>query len=187
MDFKALLTIFLIILGFVWALWIIFKKEALSQNLVKLLSYFIGVVITFIIIGWLVDNFLPWWTAQRLVNTRNSPNLQTIEDVGREVWDEAMGGLPVGTAQPTITSPTVQPPITFITPMPGPTASPLTTPTGNISSQGATKEVTYVVVSGDTLYSLGRKFGVSADKIKTRNNLTSDLIQVGQTLIIPLP
>ena len=43
---------------------------------------------------------------------------------------------------------------------------------------------TYVVKSGDNLYSIARKFNVSVDSIKSKNNLKSNLLSVGQTLII---
>ena len=43
---------------------------------------------------------------------------------------------------------------------------------------------TYVVKSGDNLYSIARKFNVSIDSIKSKNNLKSNLLSVGQTLII---
>lgn len=45
--------------------------------------------------------------------------------------------------------------------------------------------MTYVVQNGDTLYGISKQFGVSVDEIKTANNLTSNIISVGQTLKIP--
>ena len=42
----------------------------------------------------------------------------------------------------------------------------------------------YVVKSGDNLYSIARRFGVTVDSIKSKNNLKSNLLSVGQTLII---
>ncbi len=72
MNIMALLPAFLVVLGIVWAVWLIFKRDLLSQNIVKLLMYFLGVIITFIIIGWLVDTFLPQWTLQRLLTAQNS-------------------------------------------------------------------------------------------------------------------
>ena len=43
----------------------------------------------------------------------------------------------------------------------------------------------YNVVSGDSLYSIARKFDTSVDAIKSFNNLSSNLLSVGQTLKIP--
>lgn len=42
----------------------------------------------------------------------------------------------------------------------------------------------YVVESGDTLYSIARATGVSIDELKALNGLSSDLITVGQVLVL---
>lgn len=43
----------------------------------------------------------------------------------------------------------------------------------------------YVVKSGDSLYAIAQKYGVTVDEIKRANNLTSNILSIGQTLIIP--
>lgn len=40
----------------------------------------------------------------------------------------------------------------------------------------------YVVVRGDTLYSLSKRFNISVDEIKRINNLDSDILSIGQVL-----
>ena len=45
-------------------------------------------------------------------------------------------------------------------------------------------ETTYVVKSGDNLYSIARKFNTTVDELKRLNNLTSNLLSIGQILII---
>ena len=45
-------------------------------------------------------------------------------------------------------------------------------------------EETYVVQKGDNLYGIARNFGVTVDEIKRLNNLTSNIIDVGQVLKI---
>lgn len=45
--------------------------------------------------------------------------------------------------------------------------------------------ITYTVKSGDTLWSISKKYNVSVDSIKQANNLTSNLLSVGQTIVIP--
>lgn len=44
---------------------------------------------------------------------------------------------------------------------------------------------TYVVKSGDTLYSIARQFNTTVDTLKTLNNLTTNTLQVGRTIRIP--
>lgn len=42
----------------------------------------------------------------------------------------------------------------------------------------------YVVQKGESLYSIAKKFNTSVDSIKRKNNLSSNLISIGQELII---
>ncbi len=176
MNVLALVPFIFLGIGLFWALWLIFKQQGMAQNLGKLVSYFLGVIITFAVILWLVGQFLPWWTVRLLEDTRTSPEVQTIEQVGRQIWDDAMGSQ--GEAQPTVYEPTQ--------PQPGaatatPAASGQTLPQGGAQAG----ERIHAVQSGDTLYSIGRRYGVSADAIKQRNSLSSDTIKIGQQLIIP--
>lgn len=43
----------------------------------------------------------------------------------------------------------------------------------------------YTVKKGDTLYGIARQFGISVDELKVANNLTTNTLRVGQTLVIP--
>lgn len=43
---------------------------------------------------------------------------------------------------------------------------------------------TYTVKSGDSLYSIAKKYNTTIDSIKKKNNLTSNLLSIGQKLII---
>jgi membrane-bound lytic murein transglycosylase D len=54
------------------------------------------------------------------------------------------------------------------------------------SSTNSSGTVTYKVQSGDTLYAIARKYpGMTVDKIKSANQLSSDKLQIGQLLKIP--
>ena len=54
------------------------------------------------------------------------------------------------------------------------------------ASQSASKKNgSYIVQSGDTLYSVSRKTGVSVDSLKSANGLSNGAIRVGQSLIVP--
>ena len=44
---------------------------------------------------------------------------------------------------------------------------------------------TYIVKSGDSLYSISKRFNTTVDEIKKINNLTNNLLSIGQKLIIP--
>ena len=48
-----------------------------------------------------------------------------------------------------------------------------------------TNVTTYTVKSGDTLYSIAKKYNTTVNAITTLNNLTSNTLSIGQTLKIP--
>lgn len=43
----------------------------------------------------------------------------------------------------------------------------------------------YIVKSGDTLYAIANKFGISVDSLKLENNLSTNTLIIGQKLLIP--
>lgn len=45
--------------------------------------------------------------------------------------------------------------------------------------------ISYTVQKGDSLYSIARKYSTTIDKIKDLNNLTSNVLSIGQVLLIP--
>lgn len=51
---------------------------------------------------------------------------------------------------------------------------------------GLSQVNTYTVEKGDTLYSIAKKFNISVNKLKEYNNLTTNMLNIGQKLIIPV-
>ena len=47
-----------------------------------------------------------------------------------------------------------------------------------------TTNINYTVKPGDTLYSIARTYNTTVNNIKNKNNLSSNLLLVGQTLLI---
>ena len=52
------------------------------------------------------------------------------------------------------------------------------------SSTPSTTATTYIVRRGDSLYSISREFNTTVDSIKRKNNLSSNVLRIGQKLII---
>lgn len=50
--------------------------------------------------------------------------------------------------------------------------------------ESPTTTITYIVEPGDTLYSIAREYNTTVNNLKQLNNLTTNLLSVGQTLII---
>ncbi|MBN2393212.1 MAG: LysM peptidoglycan-binding domain-containing protein [Anaerolineae bacterium] len=180
MNAGALVVLFLILIAIAWAFWLIFKRDLIGINLGKLLSYFAGVILTLLIVLWITSRFLPWWAVRLVRDTQQSPNAQELQDVSADLINQIIAGPGVVVTTATVVSPS---PI-IVTPTP--TISPLTTPgASSLESPLVAGEQTHTVQSGDTLYSISRRYGVTVDQLKQRNNLTSDMIRVGQQLIIP--
>ncbi|MBS0614938.1 MAG: LysM peptidoglycan-binding domain-containing protein [Verrucomicrobia bacterium] len=63
--------------------------------------------------------------------------------------------------------------------------APAAPPKEAIASQPVTAQKKYVVQEGDSLWKIARKHKVSVEAIKKENNLETDRVRVGRTLIIP--
>ena len=55
-----------------------------------------------------------------------------------------------------------------------------------IPTTGKVNTKNYTVVAGDTLFSIANRFNTTVDAIRAMNNLTSNLINIGQSLQIPV-
>ncbi len=86
---------------------------------------------------------------------------------------------PTATPTPTPTVTSTPTPTATKTPTPTPSKTATATPTPTATAK------TYIVVSGDTLQRIATKFGVTVTALKTANKLTSDVIKIGQKLVIP--
>lgn len=174
MNAGLIVVLFLIFVAIVWAFWLIFKRDLMANNLGKLLTYFAGVILTLLIVLWITSRFLPWWAVRLVRDTQQSPSAQQLQVVSIDLFNQlvASPGIVV-TPAPVVGTPV-------------PTVSPVATPvSGSIQpfslSGGRT---THTVQSGENLYRISLRYGVSVPDLKKRNNLTNDTIYPGQQLII---
>ena len=56
----------------------------------------------------------------------------------------------------------------------------------DVIDSNITNYVDYRIVSGDTLYSIANRYGVSVDELKRINNLSSNSLSVGQVIKVPV-
>lgn len=54
-----------------------------------------------------------------------------------------------------------------------------------VSEPNEENYIFYSVNAGDSLWSIANKYGISVDKLKSVNNLTSNILSIGQQLLIP--
>lgn len=185
MNILELVKFVPLILGGAWVIWLLFKKDILAKGPVQLILYFLGALIALVVVGWFVDVYLPGWVADRLENAAESEEIENIEQISREIINSTLG---VSTATPLPPAPTAVPPAAAPTQQPTEgQPSPLPTQISPaMSIQGG--EQVHIVASGETLYSISRRYGVSVQAIQQRNNISDpNRIQVGQQLIIPTP
>src|ERR1700759_1299644 len=57
-------------------------------------------------------------------------------------------------------------------------------PVQNPSTDQSTDNKLYTVVTGDTLYSISRRFGLTVEDLKALNNLSDNNIKIGQKLVV---
>lgn len=180
MHFGELAPLLLLIAALGWLGYLIFKKDLASRSLVNIITYFLGVVIIFFAVGWVIDYFLFDWANARLQNAENNPEWRELVNTTEQILDRSFvdpgtGGNPssvqvvpiVVTATPSFGAPPV-----VITVVP--------------NQAGPTSGRTYTVVAGDTLHKIAQQFGTTVDAIMIANDLTNpNLIYPGQVLNIP--
>ena len=84
---------------------------------------------------------------------------------------------------PTISS---KPTLPVVASTPKPTYKPKPKPKPKPPAKPKSRFKTHKVVKGDTLYGLGRKYGVSVSAIQKANGISGSNIRIGQSLKIPL-
>lgn len=186
MNIENLLTFVPLAIGISWLFYLIFKANLAVQPLAKIISYFLGVVIIALTVGWLIDNVLPLWFNDRIQNTRSSIEWQQFVGTSSGLIDDSFsaesGGViivPQPTSAPLIqapiqTDPQGQPQLADPQPSSGAGSGVLLSPTR------------HTVQPNETLSQISRLYNVDLDQLRMANNLQfTDLIFVGQELIIP--
>jgi LysM repeat protein len=180
MDFLELLKFAPLIIGFAFIAFLLFRKDAFSSfNLGKLITYFIGVLITFFVVGWFVDSFVFSWANDRLENADTSVQFQEFKDRSERIIDDSFSNNDNNVSVQS--SPTQPSPVDSSSspdpsqPDPGQLARPESVP------------IQHTVVPGDTLFGIAKQYNTTVNDIMVINGLTSNIIIPGQVLNLPAP
>jgi LysM repeat protein len=181
MNPTSLLLFVPLAIGVAWLFHLIFRARLASEPLGKIVSYFVGVFIIVLTVGWLIDNFLPSWFNDRLQNTTRSTEWRQVIDTSTSIVEETFnpnsGTAPLPVLQPTPASIIdQQPPVNNGGQQPGSTSP-------NVSADGS--PLTHVIKQGETLTSIAAQYNTSVEAIVQVNNLQSHIIYAGDTLVIP--
>jgi len=173
LDLGQLLRFIPLIVGLILAYHLIFKVKLPSEGIWAIITYFIGILLVFLAVSFIITQVFATW-ANDLLEAGTSTEWQQVMNTSTNILDSAFS---------TDTSPGTGPTVPTATP---PTLIVVTpTPVGGGGGGGTGNTIYYTVVQGDTLSSIATRFGTTVAAIKAANGLVSDLIYVGQVLIIP--
>jgi LysM repeat protein len=179
MNLPILLQFLPLIIGGFLAYHLIFKQQLPAKNLGAILTYFVGIIIVFLAVGWFIRTFLPGFATELLQAGTSSPEWQEVIEASEDIVDDAFSSEGTTTIQPTVVR--VAPIVVTATPNPGET-NLFTVP-----SEESSGPTLYTVATGDTLTNIAVRFGTTVNDIMIANGLTTDFIRIGQVLIIPEP
>jgi LysM repeat protein len=180
MNFGALVPLIPLAVGLAWLGYLIFRKDLASQSLVKILTYFLGVIIIFLAVGWLIDRFLISWANERLQNAEGNTEwvelVNTTENIlDRSFVDPGTEGNP--------SSVQVVPIVVTATPYYGAPPVVITTVPNQASPYSGR---THIVARGEVLSNIAAHYGVTLQALMVANNISNpDVIYEGQVLRIP--
>ena len=192
MNLVELLKFAPLIIGGVLAYHLIFKQNLPSKNIGAILTYFIGIIIVFFAVSWLITTQLANWANDLLdVGTEGGTGWTEFVDDSEKVIDGAFSDTDSGSAQAPAPTPVVQAVDSSGNGNSVVTDPPLGQAGGSNGTSGIQTApgvaTSYTVAPGDTLNKVSRQYDVTVDQIRQVNGIppNSDHIIVGQILTIP--
>ena len=183
MNLTELLKFLPLLIGAFLAYHLIFKQNLPTKNIGSILTYFIGIIIVFVAISWLITTFLAGWATDMLQAGTTSPEWTQFIDQSEGVVEDAFGTEGSGTNPTTVqVQQTNQQQIIVLTPTP----VSGTSSNNNDRAFSAAQSGTYTVSAGDTITKIAQKYNTTVDAIVKVNGLTNpNAIYPGQELVIP--
>ncbi|MFT5193069.1 MAG: LysM repeat protein [Cellvibrionaceae bacterium] len=182
MNFVNLLIFIPLGIGVAWLFYLIFRQDLAAKPLTNILSYFLGVLIIVVVVGWLIDTMLPNWLNSRLQNAQTSVELREFVDTTSVLIEDSVT---TGADANTVLLPApTQVPALFPEQESVAPANGLSGETGSADMQS--NAGTHIVVGGDTLTDIATQYGVTIEALRAANSrYNNDWIFVGEELIIP--
>lgn len=176
LNLGQLLRFIPLIVGLILAYHLIFKVQLPNKGIWSIITYVIGILLVFLAVSFIITQVFATW-ASDLLDAGTSSEWQQVMDTSTNILDSAFntGSGTGGTSVPTTATP---PTLIIVTP------TPIGGGGGN-SGGGTGNTIFYTVVQGDNLSSIASRFNTTVAAIKSANGLVSDLIYVGQVLVIP--
>ena len=185
MDLTRLLSFLPLIIGAFLAYHLIFRQGLPSQGIGSILTYFVGIIIVFFAVSWLIRSFLAEWATDLLQVGTTSTEWQEFIDESEGVVDDALGlDDNTGNEVPTAVPPTPSS-VNESAPVPTRPSEDTLLDIEESTPEEASGPIRHTVQFGDTLFSLARRYGTTVSAIKHANGLVSDTIVVDSVLIIP--
>ncbi|HSH01282.1 MAG TPA: LysM domain-containing protein [Anaerolineae bacterium] len=196
MNLTQLLLFVPLVAGLYLAYHLIVKQGLPSQNIGKIISYFVGLFIVFTAIVWMTTSLLPGWINDMLQGTVNSAEWQRVLTTSEGIFNDAIGRDDTTT---TFSTNGTTAPTTNTNPNPGATNGNGTNNGGTTNggtgttinpnnSENAirTGPIEYEVQPGDNLTSIAAKYGVTLQQLRAANSqIHGDWIVAGQVIYIP--
>ena len=182
MNLTELLKFLPLIIAAFLAYHLIFKQGLPAKSLGAIITYFIGILIVFFAVNWLITTFLAGWAMDLLEAGTTSQDWQQFMNASENVVQDAFSSQPV----PNSSAATVVP-IAPANQTGAATATPHPNPGVPADQPALIGPTTYTVVAGDTLFGISQRYNTTVNALMVANNLTSYVIQPGQILQIPAP
>lgn len=182
MNLTALLQFLPLLIGFFLAYHLIFKQNLPGKSIGSILTYFLGILIVFIAISWLITTFLAGWAADML-QAGTADDWGIVINQSEGIVEDAFATGDGSTSPETVQVQQPAQQIIIVTPVPN---SGTSSGGDRAITTTTTQGTTYTVVAGDTLTTIAQKFNTTVKKIAQVNGLANpNAIQPGQVLVIP--
>ena len=171
LNLGQLLRFIPLVVGLILAYHLIFKVQLPKSGIWSIITYFVGILLVFVAVSFIITQVFATW-ANDLLEAGTSSEWQQVMNTSSSILDSAFN-TNTSPGNPSAATPT-PPTLIIVTPTPP-----------DSGRDGGGNAIQYTVVQGANLTSIAARFGTTVSAIKAANGLTSDLIYVGQVLIVP--